>query len=89
MNHINSPYRIMNSPYYHFHTKNSLLHKGQSFIHIAINSSFLNLEKSIKAFTIKRFKAFFMECSILSIASVFLRIYKNARVYNILRIDQN
>ena len=79
----------MNSLYYHFHTKNSLLHKGQSFIHIAINSSFLNLEKSIKAFTIKHFRAFFMECSILRIASVFLRIYKNARVYNILRIYQN
>jgi hypothetical protein len=79
----------MNSPYYHFHTKNNLLHKGQSFIHIAINSSFLNLEKSIKAFTIKRFRAFVIGSSILHIASVFLHIYKNARVYNILRIDQN
>ena len=79
----------MNSPYYHFHTKNSLLHKGQSFIHIAINSSFLNLEKSIKAFTIKRFRAFVIGSSILHIASVFLHIYKNARVYNILPIDQN
>ena len=79
----------MNSPYYHFHTKNNLLHKGQSFIHIAINSSFLNLEKSIKAFTIKRFRAFVIGSSILHIASVFLHIYKNARVYNILPIDQN
>jgi hypothetical protein len=79
----------MNSPYYHFHTKNSLLHKGQSFIHIAINSSFFNFEKSTKDFIIKRFRALTIESSILHIASVFLRIYKNARVYNILPIDQN